>query len=93
MIFGLYYNTPLIDGCRGSEMVRRFSQFMLERLGIEEQEAALLPGDRRLRVTIIARQTRFRKIVNEAELVSALQETGLYKVKCFNKSIVIIKAS
>ena len=90
MIFGLYYNTPLIDGCRGSEMVRRFSQFMLERLGIEEQEAALLPGDRRLRVTIIARQTRFRKIVNEAELVSALQETGLYKVKCFNKSTVII---
>ena len=80
MIFGLYYNTPLIDGCRGSEMVRRFSQFMLERLGVEKAEAARSTGDRRLRVTLIARQTRFRRIVNEAELVAALEETGLYKV-------------
>ena len=80
MIFGLYYNTPLIDGCRGSEMVRRFSMFMLERLGIKEAEAAMLPGDQRLRLTLIARQTRFRRIVNEAELVSALEQTGLYRV-------------
>lgn len=80
MIFGLYYNTPLIDGCRGSEMVRRFSQFMLERLGVEKAEAARSPGDQRLRVTLISRQTRFRRIVNEAELVAALEETGLYKV-------------
>ena len=58
MIFGLYYNTPLIDGCRGSEMVRRFSQFMLERLGVEKAEAARSPGDQRLRVTLISRQTR-----------------------------------
>ena len=78
MVFGLYYNTPLVDGCHGSEMVRRFSQFMMERLGIVQTGSL---EDKRLRVTIISRVTQYRKILNEADLVEALEKTGLYKVK------------
>ena len=78
MVFGLYYNTPLVDGCHGSEMVRKFSQFMMERLGIVQTGSL---EDKRLRVTIISRVTQYRKILNEADLVEALEKTGLYKVK------------
>ena len=78
MVFGLYYNTPLVDGCHGSEMVRRFSQFMMERLGIVQTGSL---EDKRLRVTLISRVTQYRKILNEADLVEALEKTGLYKVK------------
>ena len=78
MIFGLYYNTPVVEGCAGSEMVRRFSQFMLERLGVEQLQAG--PGGARLRVTLLARDTKHRRILNEAELVKALSDTGLFKV-------------
>ena len=65
-------------GCHGSELVRRFSQFMLERLGIVETGSL---EDRRLRVTIISRDTQYRRILNEADLVTALEKTGLYKVE------------
>ena len=78
MVFGLYYNTPLVDGCHGSEMVRRFSQFMMERLGIVQTGSL---EDKRLRVTLISRVTQYRKILNEDDLVEALEKTGLYKVK------------
>ena len=78
MVFGLYYNTPLVDGCHGSEMVRRFSQFMMERLGIVQTGSL---EDKRLRVTLISRVTQYRKILNEADLVEALEKTGVYKVK------------
>ena len=78
MVFGLYYNTPLVDGCHGSEMVRKFSQFMMERLGIVQTGSL---EDKRLRVTLISRVTQYRKILNEADLVEALEKTGLYKVK------------
>ena len=59
-------------------MVRKFSQFMMERLGIVQTGSL---EDKRLRVTLISRVTQYRKILNEADLVEALEKTGLYKVK------------
>ena len=76
MIFGLYYNTPLIEGCEDSEMVRRFSQFLLGRLDIPQYGVL---ADRRLRVTLLSRD-KARRILNERDLVEALQQTGHYKV-------------
>ena len=77
MIFGLYYNTPLVEGCQDSEMFRRFSRFMLTGLGIAQY--GVLAGQR-LRVTLLSRDTKTRKILNERDLVEALHGTGLYKV-------------
>ena len=37
MLFGLYYNTPLITGCQGSSLFSAFSQFLLHRLRIPVQ--------------------------------------------------------
>jgi len=77
MIFGLYYNTPLIDGCQGSEMMRKFSLFMREKLQIHQQE---ILKDKRVRVTIISRNTKYRRILNEGQMVNALKQTGLFEV-------------
>ena len=77
MIFGLYYNTPLIDGCQGSEMMRKFSLFMWEKLQIHQQE---ILKDKRVRVTIISRNTKYRRILNEGQMVNALKQTGLFEV-------------
>ena len=77
MVFGLYYNTPLVDGCQDSEMFRRFSQFLVSGLGVAQFGVL---RDRRLRLTLISRDTKTRRILNERDLVEALQATGLYKV-------------
>ena len=77
MVFGLFYNTPVIEGCSQSELFRRFSQFMMERLNI--RQAGVLK-DRRLRVTLISRDTRYRRIINEDDMVTALEETGVFQV-------------
>ena len=57
-------------------MFSRFSQFLLARLNIPQYGVL---ADRRLRVTLLSRD-KARRILNERELVVALQETGLYKV-------------
>ena len=77
MLFGLYYNTPLVPGCSNSAMIRAFSSFMVSRLGVEVESLA----GPKLRVTLLSRQTSYRRILNEGEVVAALEETGLYTVQ------------
>lgn len=38
MIFGLYYNTPIITGCQNSAVFKAFSEHMLHRMKIPENE-------------------------------------------------------
>lgn len=77
MIFGLYYNTPLIAGCENSALFHAFSEFMLHRLRIPEQPRK----STKLRVTFLSRQTKYRRIINEDELVEALDHHPDYDVK------------
>ena len=68
MLFGLYYNTPLTQSqCQNSRLFESFSKFILNRLQIEIQ-----PKTKKLRVTIITRQTKHRRILNLAKLHKAL---------------------
>lgn len=77
MIFGLYYNTPLIYGCEKSGLFKAFSDHVLHRLQIP------LHGrkDRKIRVTLLSRDTQYRKILNEDELLKALKENSEYRVR------------
>ena len=77
MLFGLYYNTPLVPGCSNSAMIRAFSTFMVSRLGVKVYP----PAGPRLRVALLSRQTSYRRILNEGELVAGLEATGLYTVQ------------
>ncbi|NXT97628.1 EOGT transferase, partial [Buphagus erythrorhynchus] len=77
MRYGLFYNTPLISGCHGTGLFRAFSQHVLHRLNITQEG----PKDGKIRVTILARSTDYRKILNQNELVNALKTVSMLEVK------------
>ena len=77
MVFGLYYNTPLSKECNNSGLFKAFSEFVTHRLHIPKVSET---DSSKLKVTIISRRTQHRRILNEMELVSALEKTGKYEV-------------
>ncbi|ETN60228.1 glycosyltransferase [Anopheles darlingi] len=77
MIFGLYYNTPIIHGCENSGLFHAFSEHVLHRMRIR---LAKRP-DRRLRITFLSRQTRYRRVLNENELVASISDNPDYSVQ------------
>ncbi|XP_015604766.1 EGF domain-specific O-linked N-acetylglucosamine transferase isoform X2 [Cephus cinctus] len=85
MIFGLYYNTPLIYGCEKSGLFRAFGHHILHRLRIPLHQRKTP----KIRVTLLSRDTQYRQILNEDQLVKALREIPHYKVKkvVYNKHL------
>ncbi|XP_006896009.1 PREDICTED: EGF domain-specific O-linked N-acetylglucosamine transferase isoform X1 [Elephantulus edwardii] len=77
MRYGLFYNTPLITGCQNTGLFRAFSQHVLHRLTITQEG----PKDGKIRVTILARSTEYRKILNQNELVNALKTVSTFEVQ------------
>jgi len=70
MRFGNYYNMPLVYGCHGSALYRSFSQLVVHRLGVGQKG----PLRDKLRVTMLARATKFRNVLNEDKIVKALNK-------------------
>lgn len=68
MIFGLYYNTPIIWGCEGSGLFRAFSEHILHRLSIKTNDRE----KGKLTVTLLSRESTYRNILNEAQLLEEL---------------------
>ncbi|KAK3513007.1 hypothetical protein QTP70_035181, partial [Hemibagrus guttatus] len=77
MRYGLFYNTPLILNCQSEGMFRAFSQHVLHRLNIPQEG----PKGDRIRVTLLARSTDYRRILNQQELINALKTVALFEVK------------
>lgn len=85
MIFGLYYNTPIIYGCEKSGLFHAFSNHILHRLKIPIHKTR---GDK-IRITLLSRDTKYRRILNENELIRKLEENKGYVVSkvVFNKNV------
>ncbi|XP_067003834.2 EGF domain-specific O-linked N-acetylglucosamine transferase isoform X2 [Anabrus simplex] len=85
MIFGLYYNTPIIWGCEKSGLFHAFSKHILHRLQIPEQKR----NNTKIRITLLSRDTTYRRILNEEELLNALKENPEYEVNrvVYNKKM------
>ncbi|XP_046882342.1 EGF domain-specific O-linked N-acetylglucosamine transferase [Hypomesus transpacificus] len=77
MRYGLFYNTPLISECHSEGMFRAFSQHVLHRLNISQERSQ----EGRVRVTLLARSTEYRRILNLQELVNGLKTVPLLEVK------------
>lgn len=77
MIFGLYYNTPLIWGCERSGLMESFSKHMLHRLSIRRHRRK----NSKVRVTLLSRESQYRNILNEQQLLEALSNEPDIKVK------------
>lgn len=77
MIFGLYYNTPIIQGCENSGLFHAFSEHILHRLRIEIRKRK----SSKIRITFLSRQTKYRRILNEDSLVAAIKNNKRYHVR------------
>ncbi|XP_066948238.1 EGF domain-specific O-linked N-acetylglucosamine transferase [Macrobrachium rosenbergii] len=77
MIFGLYYNTPIIWGCEKSGLFHAFSRHVLHRLGISPRKV----GDGKIHITLLSRETQYRRILNQAELIKALEDEDEFLVR------------
>ncbi|XP_072307772.1 EGF domain-specific O-linked N-acetylglucosamine transferase [Eucyclogobius newberryi] len=76
MRYGLFYNTPLISDCSSDGLFRAFSQHVLHRLHIAQAG----PKEATVRVTLLARSTEHRRILNQVQLVNALKTVPLLEV-------------
>lgn len=74
MIFGLYYNMPLIPGCHGSGFFKAFNRHVLHKLHVKTENLASRADAKEVRITLLSRSTRHRKISNEKELIAALKK-------------------
>nr|CAG4641526.1 EOG090X02IK [Eurycercus lamellatus] len=72
MIFGLYYNTPVVWGCQESGLFHAFSKFILHRLKIPKRTSAEKSG---VRITLLSRNTLYRRILNEEKLMDTLKSS------------------
>lgn len=69
MMRGLYYNIPLVPGCGRSGLFKAFSEHVLHRLAVPQD-----PFEEDVyRVTLLARKTQFRNILNQDELIGAMK--------------------
>ena len=66
----LFYSMQLQPDCGRSSLMRAFSEHVLNRLGIKREP----PPTKHIRVTFLSRQTRWRKVMNENELISAMNQ-------------------
>ncbi|CAD5115508.1 DgyrCDS4475 [Dimorphilus gyrociliatus] len=82
MRYGLYYNTPLIPGCRTTGLFKAFSKFLIHRLNITSRG----PMRNKIRITLLERKTPFRRIVNQAEIVKALKTVSEYDINVVDYS-------
>lgn len=61
-------------------MAKAFSEFLLHRLGIPLHRR----DNTKIRITFLSRQTRFRRILNENQLIDALKQNDNYSVNLVN---------
>ncbi|XP_076362374.1 EGF-domain O-GlcNAc transferase isoform X3 [Tachypleus tridentatus] len=80
MIFGMYYNMPLVPGCQGSGLFHAFNRHIIHRLGIIQQRNI----ENKVRITLLTRSTQYRRILNEDELIKALEKISECTVQKVN---------
>ena len=74
MIYGLFYNMPLIKGCKRSGLFHAFNRHLLKGLGISKNCKDLFDTGQMIRVTFLSRTTAYRKILNEDELINEIRK-------------------
>ncbi|XP_077869398.1 EGF domain-specific O-linked N-acetylglucosamine transferase-like [Saccoglossus kowalevskii] len=86
---GFYYNMPLVPSCHGSGIIKAFSQHLMHRLKIPQEG----PLKNKVRVTLLARNTKHRNIINQNELVKAMKKEKDLTVKVveYNRNMPFLK--
>lgn len=70
-------NILQVYGCEKSGLFHAFSKHILHRMKIPQYKRR----DGKIRVTLLSRQTKYRRILNEDKLVKKLEENSNYDVQ------------
>eukprot|EP00794_Sanderia_malayensis_P012818 gene12818-14131_t len=89
MMRGLYYNMPLVPDCRNSGLFKAFSEHLRHRLNIRQDPYQ----DRVYRITLLVRNTQYRNILNQDELIGAMKRHSSLNVTVveYNLSVPFLK--
>lgn len=66
-----------IEGCQNSGLFKAFSQHVLHRLRIYQKPNS----NKKIRITFLSRNTKYRNVLNENELLIALKNHSDYSVQ------------
>jgi hypothetical protein len=80
----LFLTSLQIWGCEKSGLFHAFSKHILHRLKIP----LLKRSDKKIHVTLLSRDTTYRRILNEKELIEGLQKNPDYVVKRVRMSLL-----
>jgi protein O-GlcNAc transferase len=80
----LYLTSLQIWGCEKSGLFHAFSKHILHRLNIPLHKRS----DKKVHVTLLSRDTTYRRILNEKELIEGLQKNPDYSVKRVRMSLM-----
>lgn len=91
MIYGLYYNTPLCRSCRchGTSLFGAFSEHFIHRLNITQHSYE----NDVVRVTLLTRSTKYRRILNQENLIAAMKRKSSIRVTAvdYNRNLPFLK--
>lgn len=76
-----FFLTSQIFGCENSALFNAFSEHILHRLQIKQNE---VEAKAKLRITFLSRETKFRKVLNEKDLIERISSNQNYKVQRVN---------
>ncbi|XP_073732068.1 EGF domain-specific O-linked N-acetylglucosamine transferase isoform X2 [Misgurnus anguillicaudatus] len=71
------FDSKRISDCHSEGMFRAFSQHVLHRLGVPQEG----PKEGQVRVTLLARSTEYRRIINQDEIIKALKTVPFFEVR------------
>ena len=83
MVFGLFYNTPLVNGCFKTGLFKAFNRFLMERLDVKQERNSTSP-DEPIRIGLLSRGTAYRQILNQQEIEKALKGLSGTKFEVLN---------
>lgn len=70
-----------IFGCENSALFTAFSEHILHRLQIKQNT---IEHAKKVRITFLSRGTKYRKVLNEYELINRISSSDEYAVKRVN---------
>lgn len=71
------YILPQIYGCEKSGLFKAFADHVMHHLNVDLHERE----NAKLRVTLLSRDTQYRRILNEDDLIRALKKNPNYEVQ------------
>lgn len=76
-------------GCQGSGLFRAFSRHLLHRLDVATAKDERVDG--RVHITLLSRDTKYRRVLNEGQLIRTLERNETYVVRRVRVACLLLR--